>query len=165
MFSRPNGSGFLISVLLLHSLRGSRRLPIPNDLHPVAEELLRFEDDWSASEDLDPAKLDLAGFSQGAALTYTLALFHPERVAACAVLSGFLPAGSEVRIADHVLEGKRVFVAHGRQDELIPVEQARQAVASLEASGVNVTYCESDGGHRVGKECLKGMESFFSRVL
>jgi predicted esterase len=76
-----------------------------------------------------------------------------------------LPGGSEAWLAAHALEGKRVFVAHGRQDEIIPVEQARQAVAWLEASGVNVSYCESDGGHRVGKECLKGMESFFSRVL
>ena len=144
---------------------GSWSLPSLDDLRPSADALLRFIDEWSASAGLDAAKFDVAGFSQGAALTYTLALLHPERVAACAVLSGFLPAGSEARLAAHALERKRFFVAHGRQDELIPVERARQAVASLEASGVNVTYCESDGGHLVGKECLKGMESFFNRVL
>ena len=141
---------------------GSWSLPSLDDLRPSADALLRFIDEWSASEDLDPAKLDLAGFSQGAALTYALALLHPERVAGCAALSGFLPGGSEAWLAAHAREGKRVFVAHGRQDEIIPVERAQQVVAVLEASGVNVSYCESDGGHRVGKECLRGWSRFLA---
>jgi phospholipase/carboxylesterase len=126
-------------------------------------------DDWSASANVDAAQFTVAGFSQGAALTYTLALLYPERIRTFAALSGFLPAGSEallrasrgVRLDARVLEGKRVFVAHGRQDDMVPVERARSAVALLEASGVEVDYCESDSGHKVGKDCVRGMGSFF----
>lgn len=140
---------------------GKWGLPALDDLRPAADALVKFVDDWTASTGLDGRQFDVAGFSQGAALTYTLALLHPERVGRFAALSGFLPAGAEDRLA--ALAGKRVFVAHGRQDDLIPVERARQAVALLEAAGVRVTFCESDGGHRVGKECFKGMKTFWSR--
>jgi phospholipase/carboxylesterase len=141
----------------------SWRLPSIDDLRPSAEALLQFVDEWSVSTGLDAAQFDVAGFSQGAALTYTLALLHPQRVRAFAALSGFLPAGSELSLA--ALEGKRVFVAHGRQDDIVPVERARQDIVSLEASGVQVAYCESDGDHRVGKECIKGMETFFGQAV
>ncbi|KAF0107936.1 MAG: phospholipase/carboxylesterase [Anaerolineaceae bacterium] len=143
----------------------SWRLPSLDDLRPSADALVRFVDEWSAPAGVDAAQFDAAGFSQGAALAYALALLHPGRVRMFAALSGFLPAGSEVPLAAHALDGKCVFVAHGRQDDIVPVEWARQTVVSLEASGAQVAYCESDGGHRVGKERLKGMEAFFGRVL
>jgi len=103
-------------------------------------------------------EIDVAGFSQGAAMAFSLALLHPERISRVAALSGFLPEGSEERLA--ALQGKKIFIAHGREDEVIPVEFARQAKAMLEAHGTEVTYCESEGGHKVGKQCLKGMETF-----
>jgi phospholipase/carboxylesterase len=141
----------------------SWKLPTVEDLRPSAEALLQFVDEWSASAGVDAARFDVAGFSQGAALTYTLALLYPQRVRVFAALSGFLPGGSDAALA--VLDGKRVFVAHGRQDDLIPIERARQDVVTLEASGVEVAYCESDGGHRVGKECIQGMEAFLGRMI
>ncbi|MBI4732403.1 MAG: hypothetical protein HY781_09850 [Chloroflexi bacterium] len=87
-------------------------------------------------------------------------MLFPARVGRVVALCGFLPDGSEVRLA--ALEGKPIFLAHGQTDELIPVERARQAQALLEKAGARVTLCESDGGHKVGKECLKGMVSFFT---
>jgi predicted esterase len=44
---------------------------------------------------------------------------------------------------------------------MIPVEQSRQAWNQLEKAGALVTYCESDTGHKVSKECLKALELFF----
>jgi phospholipase/carboxylesterase len=140
---------------------GTWGYPSLEDLRPGAEALIGFVDEWSASTSLDAAQFTVAGFSQGAALTYTLALLYPERIRTFAVLSGFWPDGSEERLAARPLEGKRVFVAHGRADDMVPVERARSAVALLEASGVDVDYCESDAGHKVSKDCMRGMESFF----
>jgi predicted esterase len=77
-----------------------------------------------------------------------------------AALSGFLPTGSEVRL--EALEGKRIFIAHGRSDELVPIARAQQAGVLLEKAGAHVTYCESGEGHKVGKECFKGMVTFFT---
>lgn len=126
------------------------------DFRPAADALIGFLDDWAATTDLDGNQFDLMGFSQGAAMVYTLALLYPQRIRRMAALSGFVPEGGT--IPD--LTGKPVFISHGRQDEMIPVERSRQAAAQFEKAGALVTYCESDTGHKVSKECLKALELF-----
>jgi phospholipase/carboxylesterase len=140
---------------------GTWGVPSVDDLRPALESLLAFLDDWSTSEGMNLQQFDLMGFSQGAAMAYTLTLLYPDRVHALAALSGFLPEGAENILIEHPLLGKPVFVSHGRQDKMIPVARAQEAVALLRASGVRVTYCESDAGHKVSKDCLHAMEEFF----
>jgi len=86
---------------------------------------------------------------------------YPERVRSLAALSGFLPEGATDMLSQNKFNGKPIFVYHGRRDEMIPVERAHQAVATLKSANANVTYCESDAGHKASKECLKEMEKFF----
>jgi len=133
------------------------------DFHPAADSLLAFVEDWAASTGVDGNKIELMGFSQGAAMSYVLASLYPQRIRQFAALSGFIPQGGEALLAAHRLSGKPVFVSHGRQDDMIPLEQAHKAVAQLELAGAQVTYCESDAGHKVSKECLKAMELFFGK--
>jgi phospholipase/carboxylesterase len=135
--------------------------PSIGDLRPAVDSLLSFLDSWSPAAGIRAETFDVMGFSQGAALTYALALCHPDRVRAVAALSGFLPLGAETLLAARPLSGKRLFIAHGTQDERIPVERARNASKRLEESGALVTYCESPTGHKVDKDCLRGMSQFF----
>jgi phospholipase/carboxylesterase len=130
------------------------------ELRPSAEALLAFVDDWSTSAGINSGQFDLMGFSQGAAMAYTLAFLYPQQVRRLAALSGFIPEAGEAVLATQQFSGKPVFIAHGRQDKLIPVEQARRAAMLLKVAGAQVTYCESDAGHKVGKDCLRGMEIF-----
>jgi phospholipase/carboxylesterase len=136
-------------------------LPAIDELKPAAMALMHFIERWADSSGVTAGQIDLMGFSQGAAMTYTLALLFPDRMGKIAALSGFLPVGGERMLAARPLAGKPVFVSHGRSDEMIPVDRARQAVAALEGSGAVVTYCESDIAHKVSKECLLAMEKFF----
>lgn len=129
------------------------------ELSSSAQALISFVDDWSTSAGIDAGQFDLMGFSQGAAMAYGLALLFPERIRRLVALSGFLPEYAEARLAQR-LSGKLIFVTHGRNDELIPVEQARRAVALLKAVRARVTYCESDAGHKVSKECIKELNIF-----
>jgi phospholipase/carboxylesterase len=131
------------------------------DLHPAADALLAFVDDWAASAGVDGNQFDLMGFSQGAAVSYTLTLLHPQRVRQLAALSGFIPEGGTALLTDQRLSGKPVFISHGRNDDLISVEQSRKAMTQLRLAGALVTYCESDTGHKISKECLKEAEKFF----
>ncbi len=144
---------------------GNWGFPSMSDLQPAADSLLAFVDAWSVSMSLPAKTLDIMGFSQGAALTLALALFHPDRVRALAVLSGFLPLGAEPFLEKHLLTQTPVFVAHGRQDDQIPVERARMAVKALQDSGARVTYCEADTGHKVSADCIQGLESYFVSIL
>lgn len=140
---------------------GPWELPSFDDLRPAAEMLVSFVDSWAASTGRDMKQFHLMGFSQGAALSYSLALLYPQRVPALAALSGFLPSGAETLLASRLLAEKPVFIAHGRRDEMVPVERARRAAALLEESGARVTYCEAGIGHKVSKDCMQALGDFF----
>jgi phospholipase/carboxylesterase len=136
-------------------------LPYMDELRPSAEALINFIDDWSKTEGIPAKQFNVVGFSQGAALTYTLAILHPDRIRAFAALSGFIPQGGEELVSTGILVGKPIFVSHGRQDDMVPVEMARRAVAVMEASGAKVNYCETDGGHKVSAECFSDLATVF----
>ena len=135
------------------------------ELREVAGSLMRFLDLWAEENRVPVGPVEAAGFSQGAALAYAIALLYPDRVKRFAALSGFLPEGSREVLASPRIRGMQGFVAHGRQDEVIPVERAREDVSRLQEAGVEITYCESDSGHRAGRQCLRAMEAFFGRVI
>jgi phospholipase/carboxylesterase len=136
-------------------------LPTLSDLKPAADSLIHLVDDFSASIGVDAARFDVAGFSQGGALTNVLSLLYPQRVRRAAVLAGFLPTGADELISRRVLDGKQFFIAHGTQDQLVPVERAQQSIELLEIAGARVTFCEAEVGHKLSVECLRGLETFF----
>lgn len=139
--------------------------PTLDDFRPAATALIELIDDWpaSASPNADFSDLRLAGFSQGAAMAYAFTLIHPERVRALAGLAGFLPETTSSAAYGNVLEGMSVYVSHGTRDEHVPIERARTAVQFLSKVGAEVTYCESDAGHKLSADCYRGMEVFFQK--
>jgi predicted esterase len=48
---------------------------------------------------------------------------------------------------------------------MVPVVRARRSVEVMKAAGAQVIYCESQGGHKVSRECLEGMEIFFQGLI
>jgi phospholipase/carboxylesterase len=108
--------------------------------------------------------LSLVGFSQGTALAYTMLLRQSQRIHSVAGLSGFLPIGAEEFAKAGSLAGKSVFIAHGSEDDLVPVDRARAAVRLLQGAGAHVTYCEDEVGHKLSLNCFRGLESFFRDV-
>jgi len=140
---------------------GTWGLPTLSDLKPAADNLIRLVDNVSASVGVDAARFDIAGFSQGGAMVNVMALLYPKRIRKAAVLAGFMPGGTDELIARRVLEGKPFFVAHGTQDQLVSMEQARKSIELLEQAGARVTFCEAEVGHKVSADCLRGLESFW----
>ena len=141
---------------------GPRGGPGFEDLRPAAEALISLVDAYAAQNKIDAHQFDVMGFSQGAALTNTLALLYPERIRRAGVLAGFVPVGSESVLEKRPLNGKPFFVAHGTLDEMVKVEYARQSIQLLERAGAKVTYCEDEVGHKVSANCLRALERFFS---
>jgi phospholipase/carboxylesterase len=129
-------------------------------LSPAAEGLLKLIDGYSASVGVDAAQFDLMGFSQGAAMVNLLAMLHPNRIRKMAVLAGFVPSGLEELVAKKTLAGKKVFVAHGTQDQVIPLDRARASMSLLEQAGAQVTWCEDEVGHKLGANCRRALESY-----
>jgi len=111
----------------------------------------------------DFTQLTLAGFSQGAALAYTMVIHEGEKIKALAALSGFMPLDAEENTFPGLLQGKPVFIAHGTLDDLVPIDRARLAVRILENAGAQVTYCEDEVGHKLSAGCFQGLEAFFQQ--
>jgi len=107
-------------------------------------------------------EIDLMGFSQGAALAYTMLLQYPERIGKLAGISGFLPAGLDDVLTRQSLVGKKVFVSHGTRDDMVSLDQARNAVRGLKSAGAEVIYCEEDVGHKLSAGCFRAMDDYFS---
>jgi phospholipase/carboxylesterase len=141
----------------------SQGWPHWNDFLPAIDAFLRILTPTNFPS-ADLSRVSLVGFSQGAALAYSLALVHPERVISLAGLSGFMPEGVGHLVEQKPLKGKSLFVSHGTQDDLVPVEKARDSVRLLQQAGARVTYCENDVGHKLNATCFRSMQTFFTKA-
>lgn len=135
--------------------------PDVEDMRPAAEQV------WSCLTntfipEADFSNLKLLGFSQGAALIYTLALLYPTCIKAFAGLAGFLPDGAPSLVNGLPFLGREVFIAHGSRDTIVPVDKARQAVEFFERTGATVNYCEDEVGHKLSATCFRSMQFFFA---
>lgn len=99
-------------------------------------------------------RLLFMGFSQGAALAFSAARKGIQASGVIA-LAGFVPFG-ELR----GLSELPVYWGHGLRDELVPVDRAREDVKRLLDHGVEVQYCETDVGHKLGIECTRGLKEW-----
>ncbi len=114
---------------------------------------------------IDPARVYIGGFSMGAAMSATLALTLPDRIAGAVVLSGYLPlyAGLEFRTDD--VAGHPIFQAHGTFDPVIPVIGGQMTRDYLATTPVDLTYREYQMGHEVGYQELLDLATWLTAVL
>jgi phospholipase/carboxylesterase len=107
----------------------------------------------------DFSQFGIAGFSQGAAMSFAYSLQQSERVQRLASLAGFLPAESGDALP--ALKGKPIFIAHGTKDESVPISMAHAAREQLVAVGAKVKCCEGEVGHKLAANCARELEEFF----
>ncbi|MBD0273277.1 MAG: phospholipase [Acetobacteraceae bacterium] len=96
---------------------------------------------------VDPRRVALAGFSDGASYALSLALGNGDLVThALAFSPGFVAPPAPV--------GRpRLFVSHGVADDVLPIGPcSRRLVPRLRAAGYEVRYREFPGGHSVPPE-------------
>ena len=145
-----------------HANTGNKVWPWVADFIPAIDALDELMDHWPGfAPPADFSHFRLAGFSQGGAFAYAYTLLHPQRVIALAGLASFLPDGAAAYLPDHSLQGVPIYISHGVKDQLVPVARARQAVQLLDQAGAQISYCESEVGHKLSVDCFQGMENFF----
>lgn len=135
----------------------------PAPWETFAQSALKLKDDmveWLTSFSLPAIPIDLMGFSQGAAMALTFTLLFPERVNRLVILAGFLPNGGKKALRPGLLSGKACFLAHGYDDEIVPLERAKECIEALETTGARVITCLDNVGHRVSTRCLHAMLEF-----
>lgn len=105
---------------------------------------------------IDPARIALGGFSDGASYALSLGRRNGARFAAIIALSpGFMTKGSDARKPP-------IYVAHGDRDRILPIQQtSRLLVPELQRDGYRVTFKEFSGGHGIQPAILRaGLEWF-----
>ena len=102
---------------------------------------------------LDPLRITLMGFSQGAILSLAVALSHPKKVIQVAALSGYVnPDILTVNFEKNDFSGLRVFASHGSVDQVIPVSWGQRTPRFLDDLGIQNVYHEYPVGHGVAPQ-------------
>ena len=112
-----------------------------------------FIDELIKSYSIDSNNVTLIGFSQGAILSYAVALSYPEKVQRVVAMSGYL--NNEIAVDDfneNDLSKLKIFASHGTVDQVIPVEWARKSMPVLENLGIDISYKEYPIGHGVSPQ-------------
>ena len=112
-----------------------------------------FIDELMVNYPIDSTKITLIGFSQGAILSYAVALSYPEKIQRVVAMSGYL--NTEIIKEDYLKNSfstLKVFASHGTVDQVIPVEWGRKAKPILDNLGIETTYKEYPIGHGVSPQ-------------
>ncbi|WP_432730886.1 alpha/beta hydrolase [Variovorax sp. W6] len=111
-------------------------------------------------------RIVVAGFSQGCAMALMTGLRHTERLAGIVGLSGYLPIAATTAAERHAANHETpVFLAHGRQDPVVPYAAAVRTREKLGALGYSVEWHEYDMAHSVCMEEVADLNRFLLRVL
>jgi phospholipase/carboxylesterase len=93
---------------------------------------------------VDPARIAIGGFSDGASYALSVGLMNGDLFSRVAAFSaGFLIEGTP--------HGKpRIFISHGTHDHILPIDRCgRRLAKGLVANGYDVTFREFDGDHEI----------------
>ena len=132
-------------------------------LRASLEALTEFLDTVKSSYPVDPQRVVLLGFSQGAVMSLGAQALQPESVAGVIALSGYFPIEVESETGNVV--GRPAFVAHGIHDDIIPVEAGRRTRDLLERHGVDLTYREYPMAHQVSAEEMGEARAWLNRLV
>jgi phospholipase/carboxylesterase len=112
------------------------------------------------------SRIILAGFSQGCAMTLQTGLRHPEKLAGMLCLSGYLPLADKVAAERSAESGQvPVFMAHGRQDPVVPLARAEQSRDLLKSLGYQVEWHEYMMQHSLCVEEIREINAWLRKVL
>ena len=123
--------------------------------------IARFINELVAELPIDSENVTLIGFSQGTILSYSVALSYPEKIKRVVALSGYLNEGilaSGYETKD--FKNLKMFVSHGTQDQVIPVDWARKAPEALKNLRIEVDYKEYPIGHGVSPQNFHDLKNW-----
>jgi len=106
---------------------------------------------------IDRSRIALGGWSDGATYALSLGVCNGDLFThLMAYAPGFYSPGRQTR------RRPRIFITHGTQDEVLPVENTRlNVVPTLRSEGYDVSYREHDGTHRTPEAMVEQSLQWF----
>jgi phospholipase/carboxylesterase len=118
------------------------------------------------SRGIPPARIVLAGFSQGGVIALHTALRYPERLAGAIALSTYLVLAD--RLAEEASAANRdlpIFMAHGTVDPVVRFEWGDSSRRALVANGYRVDWHTYRMEHSVCLEEIQAIGSWMVKTL
>ena len=99
---------------------------------------------------IDPARVAVGGFSDGASYAISLGLINGDLFRSVVAFSpGFVVEGDAQGTP-------RFFISHGTRDHILPIDRCGRRIASrLKARGYEVTFREFDGDHEIPSDVAR----------
>jgi phospholipase/carboxylesterase len=111
-----------------------------------------------------PEHIVIAGFSQGGAVAYHVALGYPQRLAGLMALSTYLATNDNIDYSA-ANQDLPVLIEHGTQDPVVPVILGEQAKQFLSDKGYNVDYRTYPMAHQVCMPQIQSIGKWLNNVL
>jgi len=126
--------------------------------------IAKFIDEAVATYPVNKKNVSLLGFSQGAILSYAVALTYPEKVKNIVALSGYInkdlfPEDIETRDYSNL----DFYSSHGSVDQVISVDWARQTAPFLKGLDIKHQYSEFPVGHGVAPQNFYELKDWLSK--
>lgn len=124
-------------------------------------ELAAFLQRAVAAYDLDATNLVAVGYSNGANIAASLLLLEPAVLAHAVLLRSMVPLVPE-KLPN--LRGRRVFMASGRHDPILPADNAERLANMLKQAGADVDLQWSNAGHGLLQNELEQARTFVASL-
>ena len=111
-----------------------------------------------------PADVMLGGFSQGAMVSAEIAFRSDTPLKALVLLSPTVIDEPSWRDGIPQRRGLPVFIAHGRQDEVLPFSASARLAETLRTAGLRVTWLPFDGVHEIPGPVVDALGEFLTTL-
>jgi phospholipase/carboxylesterase len=137
-----------------------------DDLKTSGKVLLDFVAQAAKKYHTEPNKVFLVGFSQGAIMSYEVALRHPEAVGGIAALSGrILPVLRSELKPDENRQKLAIFIGHGTADKRLPYIDGTEADSLLQSLSLKPEFHAYPGvGHSISATEMQDLSAWLQRL-
>jgi phospholipase/carboxylesterase len=131
----------------------------------ASEQAVRHLVEREIAAGIAPARILLAGFSQGGAIALRTGLRYPQRLAGILALSTYLPLAETLAQEAHPANlSLPILMAHGTADAVIPLSRARQSRELLGRLGYTVEWRSYPMAHSVCTEEIADIAAWLLRL-
>lgn len=130
----------LANDLVLPAIIAAPQCPADSDWTLHDDALVALLDNLAAAYAIDSNRVYLTGLSTGARETWRLACANPQRFAAVVPICGRRPYGLRSEEDAASISHIPIWVFHGAQDQVVPIEESNRMVAALRQHGADVQY-------------------------